>query len=117
MVLYVLVHEHCIWEEYVHLLQQGRSLGRIPSILQELQRIRIHEPFVEVRGDPHKVLYSLQDKVLVCGAYGEMCVRNHVLALHAMGQVVDYHDKGILFAQRDLLLPLPAVDFCYMSDD
>ncbi len=117
MELHVIVHEHCIWDECEILHRNRRDLGRIPSILEEIQRIKREEVWTEVLGfdDLHHVRYCLRDveKVSLSGAYGEMCVRNHGIALQRRGVAIEFHEKAILFAQKDLLRALPAVDFCY----
>ncbi len=108
MVIYALVHEHCVWNEYENLVRKGRSLGRIPAILQELERIRAQESWFEIK-DPSKVLYAPKEQVLVCGAYAEMCVERQVRALRSWGVSCQIYEAGTLFAVRDLRLNLPSI--------
>ena len=114
--LYVIVHEHYIRDQLDVLRARNGELGRIPSILDEITRIKKEERWVEVAGteNPFTVRYPLDGvkSALVCGAYGEMSVRDHGKALQNRGVSVEYHDAGILFARRDLLMDLPRVDMC-----
>jgi len=105
--LYAIVHEPFIHKELESLRKQGAGLGRLPEIIKELDRIKREEKWVAINPSqrPSNISYATEDKrILVCGAYGELCVRAHAEALEERGVPVGYHDPGILFGFKDIFL-------------
>ncbi len=96
--LYVIVHQEVIWDEQRRLLAEEKGLGRIPSILVELCRIRLFERYVEIEDNPSHIFYPLEEHILVCGGYGELCVAEHILALKQRGVLAHCYRPATLFS-------------------
>jgi hypothetical protein len=88
--LYVIVHEAQI--------NDSEDPVDAARALEELARIRVEEDFVELAdGDIMEIPYTLQDRrrpLRVCGAFLEICVPLHTLALLEAGYDAEVYEEA-----------------------
>lgn len=69
-----------------------------PHQYKEIQRIKREEDFREVKGTPSNVRLDIpyDRKILVCGAFGKMCVSEQLYFLKKAGYEAEIYDKAIV---------------------
>tara|TARA_B100001964_G_scaffold213601_1_gene250601 strand:- start:98 stop:433 length:336 start_codon:yes stop_codon:yes gene_type:complete len=102
--LYVIVHEHCIEQDLGNPNLCADDWENYALVLGELSRIKNEEDYRELNeGDPKSIPYQIpsEQPVLVCGSYGEFCVRVHVNKLQQEGYDASVHHDGTAYLLTD----------------
>ncbi len=108
--LYVIVHEGCIRIDRTTLA--GAASPKYISVSSELERIKGQELFEEMDTGPadkipyierlNRLISSGIDLVYVCGAYADVCVREHIQSLKQNVQVISKGIRVLLYEKASV---------------
>ena len=102
--LYIIVHEHCINQDLENPQLDIDDWESYALVLGELSRIKNEEDYRELNfGDPESIPYDIpsEKQILVCGSYGEFCVRRHINELKKNGFDAKVHYEGTAYLLTD----------------